>query len=212
MSPRPDVNPALRQLLALSGPKRLVAVAGPPGAGKSTFAASLACALQKTGHSAVVVPMDGFHLDNRVLEANGLLNRKGAPETFDGMGFVHLVERIASGEHVVYPIFDRDRDMSISGAAELSPDTDFVIFEGNYLLCDVAPWDRLLPFWRFSIFLDPGPDTIGRRLLSRWKDQGLSETEARRRRDENDMPNALFVSAHSVSSDLAVHDQRTNRL
>lgn len=179
-----------------------MAVAGPPGAGKSTFAANLACALQRAGNSAAVVPMDGFHLDNRILEAKGTLNRKGAPETFDSMGFVHLVGRISSGEHVYYPIFDRDRDTSISGAAELCPETDFVIFEGNYLLCDVAPWDRLRPLWSFSIFLDPGWDTIGRRLLSRWTDQGLSEPDARRRRDENDKPNALFVANRSVAPDL----------
>lgn len=202
-SPR-DIARALERLRALPGGRRLVAVAGPPGAGKSTFAADLRTALEKAGQSAAVVPMDGFHLDNTLLRAKGLLPRKGAPETFDGAGFVHLVSRVAAGERVVYPVFDRDRDIAIAGAGEVPPETSYVLFEGNYLLCDVAPWDRLRPLFSFRLLIDPGWEAISRRLLSRWTDHGLSEADALRRRDENDMPNARFVLEHSAAPDLTV--------
>ncbi len=56
-------------------------LAGPPGSGKSTVAAHLAGAL-----GAVVVPMDGFHLDNTELDRLRFRDVKGAPETFDADG------------------------------------------------------------------------------------------------------------------------------
>jgi len=204
MSPQPEIGRAVETVLALGGKRRLVAIAGPPGSGKSTLAQALHEALTRKGLRAAVVPMDGFHLDNRLLIEKGLLGRKGAPETFDGEGFVHLAGRIVAGERVFYPLFDRERDISIAGAAELSPEVDFVLCEGNYLLCNVPPWDRLLPRWSLKIFVDPGREIIAQRLLQRWRDLGLSDQEARRRRDENDLPNAEFVVANSSAADLRI--------
>jgi fructokinase len=60
--------------------------------------------------------MDGFHLDNRLLIARGLLARKGAPETFAASAFVHLVRRLKEEQEVVYPVFDRALDIAIAGA------------------------------------------------------------------------------------------------
>jgi len=204
-SPQPDIDRVAAHLLATAPEERcLVAVAGPPGAGKSTLSEGLRAALVAMGHSAAVVPMDGFHLDNAVLAAKGLLARKGAPETFDSVGFVELVRRIAAGKPVYYPVFDRSRDISIAGAAELSPDTRFVIFEGNYLLCDREPWADLQPYWSVTIGVDPGLEVIAKRLLQRWLDYGLTEAEAIKRRDSNDLPNAQFVQATGLRPDLAI--------
>src|SRR5690606_11329337 len=59
----------------------VVAIAGPPGAGKSTLSAALHGLLPEG--SAEVVAMDGFHFDDAILDRRGLRARKGAPETFD---------------------------------------------------------------------------------------------------------------------------------
>ena len=71
-----------------------VAIAGPPGSGKSSIAGAL-CEI--IGETSCVVPMDGFHLDNESLAARGLLQVKGAPETFDLAGFAGLVSDLKSG-------------------------------------------------------------------------------------------------------------------
>ena len=194
----------LSKLLALSGQRKLIAIAGPPGSGKSTLADALCTSLQDAGRGASVVPMDGFHLDNRILKARGLLHRKGAPETFDSAGFLHLTRRIAARETVVYPVFDRPRDIAIAGAAILSPETEYVIFEGNYLLLDHPAWDALHPLWSYTIKINTPRPTLKTRLLNRWLEAGLPHAEATARCDENDLPNAELVLSRSRPADVTL--------
>ena len=152
---------------------------------------------------AAVVPMDGFHLDNALLEARGLLHRKGAAETFDADGFCHLVGRIARGDaDIVYPVFDRRRDIAIAGAVCVKADVEFVLFEGNYLLLQDAPWSQLAKCWSYSIWINTPVDQLETRLTQRWLSEGLSELEARTRADENDLANARFVGSRSRRADL----------
>jgi fructokinase len=53
--------------------RRVVAIAGPPASGKSTLAAGLVEAIRGAGVHSQLVPMDGFHLDNRILGDRGIL-------------------------------------------------------------------------------------------------------------------------------------------
>ena len=108
----------------------VVAIAGPPGSGKSTLAASLHEVLPE--NSSVVVPMDGFHFDDIILNQRGLRQRKGAPATFDYAGFEALLKRIRSVEpDIAIPVFDRSMELSRAGAAIIGADTKFILVEGN---------------------------------------------------------------------------------
>ena len=76
----------LRQLILDRGQSKrsLTALAGPPAAGKSYIANAVCRDLNKySPDSAVVLPMDGYHLDDALLEKRGIRDRKGAPHTFD---------------------------------------------------------------------------------------------------------------------------------
>lgn len=178
----------------------LVAIAGPPGAGKSTLAEGLADQIA----GAVVVPMDGFHLDNRVLEARGLLPRKGAPETFDVAGFTALVARLRGEGEVVIPVFDRSRDIAVAGARVIGPDARVLLIEGNYLLLDEAPWRGLADYWDLTIGIEVPIEVLEARLTQRWHDYGLDEAAARARALGNDIPNARRVVAGSFAPDVVV--------
>jgi pantothenate kinase len=172
----------------------VVAIAGPPGAGKSTLAAAM-LPLFPEG-SAAIVPMDGFHFDNAILVRRGLLARKGAPETFDVAGLSATLTRIRAGdEEVAVPVFDREADLARAGAAVVSRDVRFVLVEGNYLLSDEAPWSGLAPSFDFSIFLDVDEPVLERRLVERWLQHGHSPEEAVERAFSNDVPNARRVLA-----------------
>ena len=198
---------ALAHLLALPSGRKLVAVAGPPGAGKSTVAGLLAERLRSLGRVAAVVPMDGFHLDNRLLDQWGLRAQKGAPQTFDAAGFAALMVRMARRERgVVYPVFDRGRDIAIAGAAILPDETEFVLVEGNYLLLREAPWSGLASHWDYAIWVDAPLVTLQERLMRRWLDDGMAPTAARARVEGNDLPNVRLTRTGSRQADLVLGD------
>ena len=179
----------------------LVAIAGPPGSGKSTLAAALRDLLPDG--TAEVVAMDGFHYDDLILNRRGLLTRKGAPETFDFAGFEILMKRIKAGEpDVAVPVFDRAMELSRAGASVISSNVKFVLVEGNYLMLDEEPWSRLGELFDLSIFVDADRTDLEHRLLSRWREHGKSDDDARARVTSNDMPNADRVSTRRRKSDL----------
>lgn len=181
----------------------IVAIAGPPASGKSTRAEALA-ELFPEG-AAAVIPMDGFHYDDRVLDQLGLRARKGAPETFDFAGFAMLLRRLKAREaDVAIPRFDRDLEISRAGAALVPARTKFLLVEGNYLLLDEAPWNTLAPLFDFTIFVDVPRDELERRLVERWRHHGREEAAARNWIDTNDMPNIDRVLRSRRQADLVL--------
>ncbi len=178
----------------------IVGLAGPPGAGKSTLAAALAAGIP----SARVVPMDGFHFDNVVLQARGLQPRKGAPETFDVAGFTHLLNRLRGVDDVAIPVFDRAADLARAGADVVTAVDRILIVEGNYLLLDRAPWAGLRPLFDLTISLSVPEAELERRLIQRWRDHGLTPDAASARAELNDLPNARLVARHSAPADITL--------
>ena len=148
----------------------LVGISGAPGSGKSTLSTALSSKLNKSEHVAAVIPMDGYHLEDSLLEDLGLLKRKGSPETFDFVGFKHLLLRVKNEDEVVYPVFDREREIAIAGAGILKKNIRIVIVEGNYLLFDEEPWSCLSKLWDYSVFLDVELTVLEQRLIDRWID------------------------------------------
>lgn len=184
--------------------RTLVAITGAPGSGKSSLAIELARRLVMQQCHAVVVPMDGFHLDNGVLDAMGLLQRKGAPETFDVRGFVHTIKRLQARDHVYAPAFDRNRDISLGGAIDIAPDVPVVIAEGNYLMFDEPVWNVLPGLWDLTVRLDVPMTELRARLIQRWLNQNLSRAAATRRAESNDIPNAQRTIHKALPCDITV--------
>ena len=201
---------------AQSGTARvLVAVAGQPGAGKSTLAADLVLALRaQTGeNNAALVPMDGFHLDNEELRLRGLLARKGAPETFDTSAFFALVAAVREDKgDLTYPLFDRAFDKTLSDAATLPTAARIVVFEGNYLLLQQGLWAALSGMFDVSVLLSVPLPVLRARLVARWLEHGLTKRDAEARAMSNDMVNARTVRDHSAPADLTLITQSDGQI
>lgn len=176
----PALHAELRERLSelSSGPRRLLGIAGAPGAGKSTLAA---LAQQALGKRAQSVPMDGFHLAQTELERLCIASRKGAPHTFDAAGYAALLQRLRQqrADEVVYaPDFRREIEEPVAGALPVFAQTPLVITEGNYLLLREGAWagvaDLLDEIW----FLNAEPILRLERLTRRHEQFGRSRSDA----------------------------------
>ena len=195
-----DLADLIRQKAKGQG-RFLVALAGPPAAGKSTLAAELVTAL---GQCAKAVPMDGFHYDDAVLIARGARARKGAPDTFDVQGFLHLLRRLRHEAEVAIPLFDRALEISRAGADIIGPADQILVVEGNYLLFKQSPWPEAAALFDLTVWIDVPLPELERRLLDRWARYGKSEAEARAWIEGNDLPNIRTVMAGSAPADVVL--------
>lgn len=187
----------------------IVAIAGAPGSGKSTMAERLAGKLNgRMPGLAAVLPMDGYHYDDLYLVPAGLRPRKGAPHTFDVGGLYHTVKRLRDRDEaeVAVPVFDRQIEIARAGARLIPAEVPVIIAEGNYLLLDQAPWDRLRPLFDATVMVDVPEHVLRARLRGRWERLGMDEAAIRSKLEENDLPNARLVRYGSVRADYQLQN------
>ena len=196
-----------RHLQDMPAGRYLVALAGPPASGKSTLAEALAEQLNQTHpNRAAIIPMDGFHYDDAVLEARGDRARKGAPHTFDVAGFAHLLGRLKANmePEVAIPLFDRQLEVARAGAAIIPQEVELLLVEGNYLLLDRAPWDQLFAQFDLTVMIDVSEAELRRRLSQRWEALGFDAEAVALKVEENDLPNGCEVLHHSRAATFLV--------
>ena len=187
----------------------LIGIAGAPGSGKSTITRLIEERLNKAeAGTAAILPMDGFHYDDMLLETLGRRGRKGAPDTFDVGGFRHILIRLQANteDNVAVPVFDRDIEIARAGARLISKTIRVVLVEGNYLLLRQSPWAMLKPLFHLTVMVEASLETLQRRLTARWVDYGLPADEVVRRVEQNDMPNGRFVITESIPADYALEN------
>jgi pantothenate kinase len=198
----PDLVARAERLIG-TGQRRLLGIAGAPGAGKSTLAAQLVVALAP---NAVLVPMDGFHLAEDELKRLGIHDRKGAIDTFDVGGFVTLLRRLrAAEEPVVYaPVFRRDLEEPIAGAISVSSSTPLVVTEGNYLLVDDGRWAAIRGLLDEAWYVEPDEQSRLDRLVQRHVAFGRDRSTAESRAFGSDQANAELIATTRPRADLVI--------
>jgi pantothenate kinase len=186
--------------------RSLLGITGAPGAGKSTYAEWLVDALAQAGRSAVLVPMDGFHLAQSALDSLGLAEVKGAPETFDAAGYVELLRRIREpGDETIWaPRFDRGLENAVAGSIPIEPTVELVVTEGNYLLLPQGQWWLVRLQLDACWYVDLDEDVRRTRLQERHERYGRSPQAAADRTHGSDEANAGLVRPTRTEADAIV--------
>jgi fructokinase len=190
--------------LAVPGQRHLLGITGAPGAGKSKVAEDI---VDKLGPDlAAFVPMDGFHLSNHTLIALGRRDRKGAWDTFDADGYVHLLRRLRNQEEDIVhaPHFDRDVDESIGSALPIRREVPLVVTEGNYLLTEVGGWGGAAPLLDETWYLQLDDQTRLQRLSYRHQLHGMTQEEADTWARTTDQDNAVLIEQSMPRADLVI--------
>ena len=190
--------------LATAGTRKILGIAGAPGAGKTTLAALVTAQL---GGQAVQVPMDGLHLADVELTRLGRRDWKGAPDTFDGFGYLALLRRLRSpapGEIVYAPAFERTIEQPIAGSIPVDPAVPLIVTEGNYLLLDDPPWHQVRDLLDETWFVEIDDEVRVGRLIRRHIEFGKTPEQAAEWVGRLDEQNARLIAATRDRADLIV--------
>lgn len=192
--------------------RRFLAIAGAPGSGKSTLAAQLCDGVNAAAPGmAAILPMDGFHYDDAILEDMQRRPWKGAPDTFDVGGLISVITRLrAQDDAVAVPVFDRNLEISRGSARLIKPEVPLIIFEGNYLLLQDLPWSGLAPLFDLSVIIDVPEAVLAKRLRARWAHYAMQDADIMRKLEDNDLPNGRNVRKNSRAADYVMHQNESD--
>ncbi len=196
-----------RALVPVGG-RAILGIAGAPAAGKTTLAEELVAALAESGPAGWVahVPMDGFHLADVELERLGNRDRKGAPDTFDPLGYAALLRRLREdADDMIYaPGFERVIEQPIAGTIGVPRAARLIVSEGNYLLLSSGGWQHVRPLVDEVWYADLDQGSRLRRLIDRHVRFGKDERAAVAWATGTDERNAAVIAATRDRADLLV--------
>lgn len=148
--------------------------------------------------------MDGYHLSRAQLSAMPDPEyahwRRGAVFTFDGEKFLELVKKLREPllpeTRTLYaPSFDHKIKDPVEDDIAISATARCVLFEGNYLSLNKAPWKDAAALMDELWFVDVGFECATERLVKRHLQAGIArdEEDARKRATETDLLNAKEI-------------------
>ncbi|MCA2212178.1 nucleoside/nucleotide kinase family protein [Jidongwangia harbinensis] len=202
--------------LVRDGRRAVLGIAGAPAAGKTTLAEELVAAVAADTSPGWVahVPMDGFHLADAELERLGLRSVKGAPDTFDALGYAALLRRLREdADEIIYaPGFERVIEQPIAGAIGVPRSARLIVSEGNYLLVDDARWGPVRSLLDEVWYADLDRPERLHRLIDRHRRFGKDEAAAIVWATGTDERNAEIIASTRHRADLLIPAALLHRL
>jgi type I pantothenate kinase len=170
---------ATQRFLGADGGKvpYIIGVGGSVAAGKSTLSRVMQALLSRWPNTPKVelVTTDGFLYPNAVLESEGLLERKGFPESYDGTKLLSFVSDVKAGEPTVQaPVYSHVTYDIVPGESIIIDRPDILILEGlNVLSANRGAKDgRAIPFvsdfFDFLVYLHATEDDLEKWFVARF--------------------------------------------
>jgi len=170
---------ATQRFLGAEGGKvpYIIGIGGSVAAGKSTLARVMQALLSRWPNTPKVelVTTDGFLYPNAVLQSEGLLEKKGFPESYDGTKLLSFVSDVKAGErNVQAPVYSHVTYDIIPGVGTTIDRPDILILEGlNVLSANRGAKDgRAIPFvsdfFDFSVYLHATEDDLEKWFAARF--------------------------------------------
>jgi type I pantothenate kinase len=182
----------------------IIGVAGSVAVGKSTTSRVMQALLSRWPNTPKVelVTTDGFLLPNRMLLEQGLMDRKGFPESFDGAALLHFLSDVKAGmRNVKAPVYSHLSYDVMPGEYVTVDRPDILIVEGINVLAPNRPLKDgkgvpfVSDFFDFSVYLHADQDLLEKWYVSRF--MRLRETSFRD-------PRSYFTKYAEISDDEAV--------
>ena len=170
---------ARREFMGAPAPRTvpyIIGIAGSVAVGKSTFSRVLRASLARwPDHPRVdLVTTDGFLHPNKVLEARGIMRRKGFPESYDQRRLLQFLADVKAGVPLVSaPVYSHLHYDIVPGAAQQVEQPEIVIIEGLNVL-QSPDGNRgssrvfVSDFFDFSIYIDAEPPVIEQWYVQRF--------------------------------------------
>lgn len=140
----------------------LIAIAGPIAVGKSTFANQIKKQLEDN-YPTQVVASDSFLFSNRELEAKGIFDKKGWPESFDVEKLQAFLVDVKEGNNPGCNNYSQMlSDIDYQNKTTIEQNTKIVILEGINVL-----QKQFLPMIDLKIYLDANSQDLMEWYLTR---------------------------------------------
>jgi len=150
----------------------IIGVSGSVAVGKSTTSRLLQILLSRTfaGSSVELVTTDGFLYPNQTLKEQGLLNRKGFPESYDMELLLHFLNQIKNNKSVEIPVYSHEIYDIVPDEKQTILPADFVIVEGINVFQNPQNDNLYMTdFFDFSIYVDAAVDDIESWYIDRFQ-------------------------------------------
>jgi len=151
----------------------IIGIAGSVAAGKSTTARLLKAILSTyEGYANIdIVTTDGFLYPNRILEAKGIMDKKGFPQSYDIRKLIQFLTDIKSGvPEVTAPMYSHLSYDILPDEVQTVRKPAILIIEGiNVLQVNRGASVFVSDFFDYSIFVDAGVQDLEAWYLERFR-------------------------------------------